>query len=132
MMLLKKQCSKSAGLGPSSYTPEKLRVKFDKEYFVATTYTKQPKICQLETRHDVNIGTAYANENAGKDFMHYTAESRRRELKQTLANARFFSLLLEGSTDGGNVDDKVVLAVWCDCNRSDEKVHTWIKHFSVM
>ena len=49
MMLLKKQCSKSAGLGPSSSTPiaqafnkleyderEKLRVKFDKAYYVAT------------------------------------------------------------------------------------------------
>ena len=44
--------------------------------------------------------------------MHYSAESRRRELKQTLANARFFSLLLEGSTDVGNVDDEVFLAVW--------------------
>ena len=100
MMLLKKQCSKSAGLGPSSYyTPEKLRVKFDKEYFVATAYTKQPKICQLETRLGVNIGTAYVSENAGKDFMHYIAESRRRELKQTLTDARFLSLLLEGSTD---------------------------------
>jgi len=49
MRLLKKQGSKSAGLGPSSYTSiaqafnklgyherEKLRVKFDKAYFVAT------------------------------------------------------------------------------------------------
>ena len=74
-------------------------MKFDKEYFVATAYTKQPKICQLETRLGVNIGTAYVSENAGKDFMHYIAESRRRELKQTLTDARFLSLLLEGSTD---------------------------------
>ena len=44
--------------------------------------------------------------------MHYIAESRRRELKRTLANARFFSLLLEGSTDVGNVDDEVFFAVW--------------------
>ena len=43
--------------------------------------------------------------------MHYIAESRRRELKQTLANVRF-SLLLEGSTDVGNVDDEVFFAVW--------------------
>ena len=148
MMLLKKQCSKSAGLGPSSYTSiaqvfnklgyderEKLQVKFDRAYFVATEnlpYTKHPKICELETRHVVNIGTVYVNENAGKDFMHYIAESRRRELKQTLANARFFSLLLEGSTDVGNVDDEVFLAVWCDCTQSDEKVHTRMKHFTVM
>jgi len=87
MTLLKKQCSKSAGLGPSSYTPiaqafnklgyderEKLRVKFDKACFVATEnlpYTKHPKICELETCHGVHIGTSYVNENAGKDFMHY-------------------------------------------------------------
>jgi len=93
---------------------------------------KHPKICEPETRHGVNIGTAYVSENAGKDFMHYIAESRRRELKQTLANARFFSLLLEGSTDAGNVDDEVVLAVWYNCNWSDEKVHTQMKHFTVM
>ena len=140
MTLLKKQCSKSAGLGPSSSTPiaqafnklgyderEKLQVKFDKACFIANEnlpYTKHPKICELETCHGVNIGIAYVNANAGKDFMHYIAESRRRELKQTLANVRFFSLLLEGSTDGGNVDDRVFLAVWCDCNQSDEKFPT--------
>ena len=60
MTLLKKQCSKSAVLGPSSYAPiaqafnkmgyderEKLRVKFNKAYFIATEnlpYTKHPKI----------------------------------------------------------------------------------------
>jgi len=60
--------------------------------------------------------------------MHYTAESRRWELKQTLANVRFFSLLLEGSTDVGNVDDEVFLAVLCVRNQSDEKVHTWIEY----
>lgn len=43
--------------------------------------------------------------------MHYIAESRRQELKQMLANAKFFSLLLDGSTDSGNVDDEVFLAV---------------------
>ena len=39
-------------------------------------------------------------------------ESRRQELKQLLANAKFFSMLLDGSTDTGNVDNEVILAVW--------------------
>ena len=60
-------------------------------------------ICQLETRHRVRVGTWYVNENAGKEFVHYIAESRRQELRQTLANAKFFSLLLDGSTDAGRV-----------------------------
>ena len=48
----------------------------------------------------------------GKTSCSSSAESRRWELKQTLANARFFSLLLEGSIDVGNVDDEVFLAVY--------------------
>ena len=76
MTLLKKQGSKSAGLGPSSYTSiaqafnklgyderEKLRVKIDKAYFVGT------ENLQDLTCHGVNIGTAYVSENPGKDFM---------------------------------------------------------------
>ena len=39
-------------------------------------------------------------------------------------NAKFFSLLLDGSTDRGNIDDQLFLVVWCDRNGSDEKVHT--------
>ena len=140
--------SQSAGLGPSSYAPiaqafnklsdderEKLRVKFDIAYFIATEnlpYTKYPKLCELETRHGVRVGTSYVNENAGKEFIHYIAELRRQELKQTLANAKFFSLLLDGSTDTGNIDDEVLLLVWCDRNGRDEKVHTQMEYFTVV
>ena len=96
MELLKKQHSQSAGLRPLTYAPiakafsklsdverKRLRVKFDITYFIATEnllFTKYPKICELETRHGVNVGTWYINENAGKDFMHYIAQSRREEL----------------------------------------------------
>ena len=49
-----------------------------------------------------------------------------------MANAKFFSLLLDGSTDAGNIDDEVFLIVWCDRNGSDQKVHTWKDYFSVV
>ena len=91
-----------------------------------------PNLCELETCHGVRVGTSYVNENVGKEFIHYIAESRRQELKKTLANAKFFSLLLNGSTDAGNIDDKVFLVVWCDCNGCDEKVHTWMSYFTVV
>ena len=80
----------------------------------------------------ISLGTSYVNENAGKDFMHYIAESRRQELKEKLANANFFSLLLDGCTDAGNVDDEVFLAVWCDCNGSDQKVHTRMEYLTAV
>ena len=106
MSLLKKKQAESAGLGPSGYAPiaqafnklpdgerEKLKLKFDIANFVATEnlpITMYPKICELEAHHGVHIGTSYINENAGKEMIHYIAESRRQELIKKLANAKFF------------------------------------------
>ena len=95
-------------------------------------FTKYPKVCELEARHGVRVGMSYVNENAGKELIHYIAESRRQELKQKLANAKFFSLLLDGSTDTGNIDNELLLIVWCDRDGSDEKVHTRMEYFTVV
>ena len=127
MSLLEKQCAQSAGLGLSSYAltarafnklsyneRAKLRVKFDITYFVATEnlpYTKYHKLCELVTHHGVCVRTSYVNKNAEKEFIHYIVESRRQELTETLANAMFFSLLMDGSRDTGNIDDEVFLVV---------------------
>lgn len=148
MLLLKKQHAKSAGLPPSSYDPiaqalnklsdderVKLQLKFDIAHFVATQklpFTMYPQICELEVHHGVSLGTSYINETAGKEMMHYIAESRRQELKQTLAKSKFFSLLLDGSTDTANIDNELILAVWCDRDGSDEKIHTRMEYFTVV
>ena len=74
MSLLNKQRAESLGLGLAYYAPiakalntlsedeiERLKVKFDIAYFVATEklpYMKYPKICELEARHGVKIGTS--------------------------------------------------------------------------
>ena len=148
MSLLKKHRAKSAGLGPSSYAPiaqafnklsdeerEKLRCKFDIAHFVATEnlpLTKYPKICELEAHHGVHLGTSYINENAGKEMIHYIAESRRRDLMTKLANSKFFPLLLDGSTDKANIDNEVILVMWCDRDGTDEKVHTKMEYFTIV
>ena len=48
-----------------------------------------------------------------------------------IAQAQFFSLLVDGSTDKANVDNKVFMAVWCDVNGADEKIHTQTSYFHV-
>ena len=71
MSLLKKQRAEASGLGLASYAPiakafntlpedkrDRLKVKFDIAYFIATeklAFTKYPKICDLEARHGVII-----------------------------------------------------------------------------
>ena len=147
MSLLKKQRAEASGLGPASYAPiakafntlsederEKLKVKFDIAYFIATekiAFTKYPKICDLEACHGVCVGATYRNDMAGKDFVHFIAKAKRKHLLQNLAKAKFFSLLLDGSTDTGNIDNEVVLVVGCDPDSSDEKVHTRMDFLTV-
>ena len=58
--------------------------------------------------------------------------SRRAELKQRLAHAKFFSLLLDGSTDKVNIDNKVVLVVWCEHDEADEKVCMRMEYLTVV
>ncbi len=130
MLLLRKAFSKV-----SDEERDKLRRKFDIAHFVATEnlpFTKYPKICELEAHHGVCLGTSYVNETAGKEMIHYIAESRRQELMKKLANARFFSLLLDGSTDKANIDNELILALWCDRDGRDEKIHTRMEYFTVV
>ena len=140
MNLLKREHARASGSDVTSYAPiaralnrltdnerDQLRHKFDISYFLASekiSFRKYPQLCELEARHGVAIGSTYTNEVACKTFTHYIAESRRLEMFDKLKQAKFFSLLIDGSTDKGNADDEVFMAVWCDGKGSDEKVHT--------
>jgi len=127
MNLLEKEHAIARGDSPSFYAPiaraigripvtesARLKRKFDIAYLVATeklSYLKYPTICALETKHGVDIGVAYTNERSGREFIHYIAEARRREIVDKVLSAKFFSILLDGSTDKGNVDNEAILLI---------------------
>ena len=81
----------------------------------------------MEKMHGVDIGSSYTNERSARTSLHYIAEAKQQMLVDKIANAKFYSLLLDGSTDTGNIDNKVLLVVWCDLDGHDEKVHTILK-----
>ena len=87
-------------------------------------FKKYPKLCELESRHGVDIGTTYTNEVAGRSFVHYIAEAERSVVVDAISKADFFSLLLDGSTDKSNHDNEVVLVAWCDIDGKDQQIHT--------
>ena len=68
----------------------------------------------------------------GLYFVHYIAKAKRQDLSKKIVSAKFYSLLIDGSTNKGNVDNEPVLTVWCDPNGSDEKVHTRISYLSLI
>ena len=84
--------------------------KFDIAHFVASehlSFSKYAKICKLEARHGVDVGSSYLHRNACRDFVHSIAESKRHTLLSSISKANFFSLLMDGSTDQCNVDNQL-------------------------
>ena len=148
MSLLKKEYAKADNNPICSYAPiaralsklpelemKQLRVKFDLAYFIAKekiAFSKYSKLCELEARHGVTVGSAYTNEAAGKTFVHYIAETKKQELAKALAKAKYFSLLMDGSTDSGNNKNELLMVVYCDVSAEDEKVHTKTEYFQVI
>ena len=84
----------------------RLRKKFDIAYFVATEklpFMKYPGICELEARHEVDLGTSYVSKSARRTFCHYITEGLKENLVETLTKGKFFSLMMDGTTDKGNI-----------------------------
>ena len=148
MNLHRRELVRAKGLGPASYSPiaqalctltdderKKLRCKSDIACFVAKeqlSLTKYPRLCELEARHGVELGGAYLNYNAGKEFTHFIAEATRQELLTAVNTTSFFSLLMDGSTDKSNSDNELVMVVCCDSDGKDEKVHSRISFLTVI
>ena len=62
-----------------------------------------------------------------KTFCHFIDQSKREQLTE----AQVFSILINGSTDTGNIDDEMFLVFWCDTDCDDELVHYNMSYFAV-
>eukprot|EP00731_Ephydatia_muelleri_P000943 Em0001g943a len=104
-----------------------LHKKFDTVFLLAQekqSFLKYPSICELEECHGVQVGSAYRTEKAAKSFSHYIAQCQRQQLVETVKSVKFFSLLLDGSTDAANVENELILVMLFDKEGVDEKVVT--------
>lgn len=60
-------------------------------------------------KYGVDLGFAYKTEVSAKTFTRYIAESQRQNFLQSFSSLNFYSFLMDGSTDVGNVEDELVL-----------------------
>ena len=84
----------------------------------ALPFTVFQDIAALEKRHGVAIGVTYLNEKGCVELTSCVGESLEDELKTTLAETRYFSILSDGSTDSGVIEQELfyVLYVGSDGN----------------
>ena len=71
-------------------------------------FTKYPAVLELEKRHGVSLGTAYATEHKCRDFTIVIGESMRDSVLDTLRKLRYLAVLMDGSTDSSVVEKEVI------------------------
>ena len=79
----------------------------------------------------MSIGNSYITETAARSFTHYIAETKRSQLVSILQEVKYFSLLLNGSTDAVNVDNELLLAVWFDKDGHSKRVCTRTSYLKI-
>ena len=94
-------------------------------------FRKYPIFHALEERHGVDLGFAYKTNEAAKVFVHYIAESQRQRFLHTLSSKGFYSFLMDGSTDSGNVEDEIVMAQYCILDDTAKEARSCVRYLSL-
>lgn len=77
-------------------------------------FNKFPALHALEERHEVDLGFSYKNAPPAKTFTHNIDENQRQNFLASLfATSSFYSFLMDGSTDAGNVKDELCSIQFC-------------------
>lgn len=147
MSLLRTEQAKATNTPITSYAPiarsmlsmekplqEKMCKKFDICYVLAKenlAFRKYPAIHQLESRHGVDLGQSYTTKDSAKSFTHYIAESQRTTFINTLSTMHFYSFLMDGTTDAGNVEDELIVIMGFQKDDAACEVGTFARYFSL-
>ena len=116
-------------------TKLKLNRKFELCYVMAREsipFMKYPSLHQLEIHHGVELGTAYSTADSAKTFTDYIAESQRQAFIEYFGkHNHFFSFLIDGSVDAGNVEDELVVIQYCKKDDVCEEIRSVTRYFAV-
>ena len=110
-----------------------MKRKFDICYVMAKeslSFHKYPALHELE-RHGVDIGFAYKTEVSAQTFTHYIAESQGQSFLDTFSKSNFYSFLIDGSTDAGNVEDELVLIQYCTQDDPAQEMRSCVRYLSL-
>ena len=151
MMCYRKDQAKSRNEPITSYSPiansllslsamdpavkERVKKKFDICFVLAKEhipFLKYPTIHELEERHGLDLGVTYKNRDSARNFVHYIAESQRWQMRASLASCHFFSVLMDGSTDKGRVENELFVIVFCKRDDTLQEIRTCARCFCVL
>ena len=112
----------------------RMKKKFDICYIMAKEsvgFRKYPALHELEERHGVDLGFAYKTAVSAQTFTHYIAESQRQSFLESFSASNFYSFLMDGSTDAGNVEDELVLVLYCTQDTAAQEMRSCVSYLSL-
>lgn len=77
--------------------------------------------CSLDEKKGIAVGSTYRNEKQAKEFMHHIAEVERNNIRENLKNAKFLSIMSDGSTDSSVKEEELVYVRFCHKGKIESK-----------
>ena len=77
----------------------------------------------------MDLGVTYKDRDSAHNFVHYIAESQRRQFHVSLASCHFYSILMDSSTDKGRVENELFVILFCKRDDTLQDVQTFLKCF---
>ena len=65
-------------------------------------------LCELQKKNGVQFGEQYKNDKGCKTFISYIAQVEKGKIQSAVSDSRFMSILSDGSTDSGIVEQEAV------------------------
>ena len=144
------ESAKTSNLPITTYSPiarsllamdESVRSRMKKKFDIILCYMmakegmafkKYPIMHALEECHGVDLGFSYKSPPSAKMFTHYIAQNQRESLLNSLSTtSSFYSFLMDGSTDAGNVEDELVSIQFCVRDDSRQVIRSNTRYLSL-
>ncbi|CAB4004512.1 zinc finger 862-like [Paramuricea clavata] len=111
---------------------EQIKKKFELAYFVAKKelpFTMYEDLVTLEKHHGVDIGNAYVNRIECADFIDYHGEYLSKTLTNDLKEAKFYSVLTDGTTDCSVTEKELVYVLFASLGITNNELYSKLVGF---
>ena len=118
---------------------ERVKKKFELSFVLAKEhipFTKYPALHELEEKHGgLTLEQRTKTRDSAKTFTHYihVAESQRKQDQDDLkSSCPFYSVLMDGSTDKGRVEDELFVILSCRKDDWTQEITTFARFLSIV
>ena len=96
-----------------------LQNRFNSSYYLAKSerpYSDFPGLLELQEKNGVKYRASYCNERAAANFVDVCGEILKETLVDDLLSAKYYSVLMDGSTDASVTEQELIYVLYLSKN----------------